>query len=58
MKKYSEEDLKYAYEQGKLVSNPCYSRTFENVLGIIEVKSIHDTEHKKLMKVLYPKTKK
>ena len=35
---YSEEDLKYAYEQGKLYSNICYSRTFENVLEIIKIK--------------------
>lgn len=35
---YSEEDLKYAYEQGKLYSHICYSRTFENVLEIIKIK--------------------
>lgn len=35
---YSEEDLKYAFEQGKLHSNICYSRTFENVLEIIKIK--------------------
>jgi hypothetical protein len=36
---YSEEDLKYAYEQGKLYSHICYSRTFENVLEIIKIKN-------------------
>ena len=35
---YSEEDLKYAFEQGKLYSNICYSRTFENILEIIKIK--------------------
>ena len=34
-KKYNEKDLKYAYEQGKLFHNPCYSRTFDNVLNIL-----------------------
>ena len=35
---YSEEDLKYAYEQGELYSYLCYGRTFENVLEIIKFK--------------------
>lgn len=34
-KKYTEKHLKYSYEQGKLVHNPCYSRSFENILKII-----------------------
>jgi hypothetical protein len=39
-KMYSEEDLKYAYEQGKLYSNICYSREFDNVIEIIKTNKI------------------
>jgi hypothetical protein len=35
---YSEEDLEYAFEQGKLNSNICYRRTFRNVLEILQFK--------------------
>ena len=35
---YSEEDLEYAFEQGKLNSNICYRRTFKNVLEILQFK--------------------
>jgi len=35
---YSEEDLEYAFEQGKLTSNVCYRRTFKNLLEIIKIK--------------------
>jgi hypothetical protein len=52
MKNYTEEDLKYAYEQGKLYSNICYRREFYNVLAIINIKNISDKEYKKLMKVI------
>lgn len=34
-KKYTEKNLKYAYEQGNLSNNPNYYRSFENVLSII-----------------------
>ena len=37
-KMYSEEDLEYAFEQGKLNSNICYRRTFKNILEILQFK--------------------
>jgi hypothetical protein len=37
-KLYSEEDLEYAFEQGRLYSNICYRRTFKNVLEILQFK--------------------
>ena len=37
-KGYSEEDLEYAFEQGRLYSNICYRRTFKNVLEILQFK--------------------
>lgn len=43
-KKYSEKHLKYAYIQGSLKSNPCYSRTFENVLSIINNNQCKDNQ--------------
>jgi hypothetical protein len=39
-KMYSEEDLKYAYEQGKLYSNICYCREFDNVIEIIKTNKL------------------
>jgi hypothetical protein len=38
-KLYSEEDLEYAFEQGRLYSNICYRRTFKNVLEILQFKN-------------------
>lgn len=39
-KKYTEKDIKYAYEQGKLYHNVCYKREFDNVISIINNKQI------------------
>jgi hypothetical protein len=37
---YTEQDLQYAFEQGKLCSNICYRRDFKNVLEIIKFKKL------------------
>ena len=37
-KKYTEKHLEYAYEQGLKSNNPCYYRSFENVLSILKNK--------------------
>jgi hypothetical protein len=36
-KMYNKNELKYAFEQGKLNSNICYKRNFKNVVEILNI---------------------